>query len=219
LPQAPELWAIQQLETLTSSGLKDVALYTNQFVALDMLVSAQATGELMRVVSYQRGLPEFYRVKAAEKQHVTLAAAMEATLALWNAKSAAHAQNTRPAARLNNTQDEEGQAEEPAPSAGSSSGSSRVDRLEQRMDALLSAMQSRGGDAGGSSRGGRARGGRGRDQQREGARPPRARTPEVSEAQAKERLAARVCIKCAKLGHFARECPNPVRKEDGVSTN
>jgi hypothetical protein len=225
LPQAPELWAIQQLETLTSSGMKDVALYTNQFVALDMLVSAQATGELMRVVSYQRGLPEFYRVRAAEKQHATLAATMEATLALWNAKTAAQAQNSRPAARVSNAEnaEEDDGAAQPAAVAPAAD---RVGRLEQRMDALLTAIQSsRGGFCGGGRGGGNGgTRGRGRDRQQQqrdqpGARLPRARTPDVSEAQARERVAARVCIKCARPNHYARECPNETRKEDGIPTN
>ena len=216
LPQATELWALQELETLAGSNARDVARYTNQFVELNMLVPPQSSGEqLSRVLTYRRGLPEAYRVKAAEKQHATLAAAMESTLALWNAKTAAQAQSSRTAARVSNTEDAE-ESDEVAQS------SDRVSRLEHRMDAFLTAMQSfrggfnrggRGGGNGGASRG------RGRQQQREGARPPRARTPEVSEAQAKERLAARVCIKCARPNHFARECTNETRKEDGLPTN
>lgn len=217
LPQATELWALQELETLAGSNAKDVARYTNQFVELNMLVPPQSSGEqLSRVLTYRRGLPEAYRVKAAEKQHATLAAAMESTLALWNAKTAAQTQSSRPPAKVSNAQD----AEE---SEGSAPAEDRVSRLEQRMDAFLSAMQS---SRGGFNRGGRGGGyggpqGRGRDRQpqREGARPPRARTPGVSEAQAKERLAARVCIKCARPDHFARECTNEARKEDGLPTN
>jgi hypothetical protein len=219
LPQDPARWAMQQLEALKHGNNTDVQAYTNRFLQLDLMIVGQQN-ELARVFAFEQGLPEAYRVKSAEKQHTTLAAAITSSLALWNAKSIARVQaHGRPAARLNNTQDEEEQGERPTPSAASSSSSSRVDRLEERLDALLSAMQSRGGGIGNRSHGGRARGGRGREQQREGARPPRARTPEVSEAQAKERLAARVCIKCAQPGHFARECSNPVRKEDGVSTN
>jgi hypothetical protein len=212
LPQAPERWALQQLETLIASGVKDVATYTNKFAELDMLTSAD---QLSRVMAYQRGLPESYRVKCAERQHTTLAAAMETTLALWNARAAAQTQSFRPAARVSNAEDTE-ESDEVAQS------SDRVSRLEHRMDAFLTAMQSfrggfnRGGRGGGN--GGPSRG-RGRQQQREGARPPRARTPEVSEAQAKERLAARVCIKCARPNHFARECMNETRKEDGLPTN
>lgn len=223
LPQATELWALQELETLAGSNARDVARYTNQFVELNMLVPPQSSGEqLSRVLTYRRGLPEAYRVKAAEKQHATLSAAMESTLALWNAKTAAHAQSSRPPAKVSNTQAAE-ESDGAWQSAASAPAEDRVSRLEQRMDAFLSAMQSSGG---GFNRGGRGGGyggpqGRGRDRQpqREGARPPRARTPGVSEAQAKERLAARVCIKCARPDHFARECTNEARKEDGLPTN
>ena len=221
LPQSPELWAFQQLETLTSSGMRDVAMYTSKFVELDMLLSDQATGSIARVVCYQRGLPESYRVRCAEKQHSTLAAAMETTLALWNAKSAALHQSARPA-KLNNTQiDESGDDEstsdssQPQPqastaSSSSSSSKSAVAKLEQKLDAFISAMQMQGSrdhrrDNGGSR-------GRGRDRQQEGApRSARSRTPGVSEELAKQRLQARVCIKCAEPGHYARDCTNALK--------
>ena len=239
LPQAPELWAVQQLEKLTCSNMKDVAQYTNQFVALDMLVSPQSMGELIRVVTYQRGLPELYRVRSAEKQHGTLAVAMDSTLALWNAKSAAApaTASSKPyssSARLNAVSDDndhdgdsdDATAQHTQQAYAAAAAVVPPAGLQKMMqDALLSMMQSgRGGKApkrGGNSGagGGRGRGGRGRNRQRggSGGRSPRARTPGVTEEQAQERLAAGVCINCCQPNHYARDCTNPVRTQDGLS--
>jgi len=37
------------------------------------------------------------------------------------------------------------------------------------------------------------------------------RTPGVSDELARQRLLARVCIKCAEPGHYARDCTNAVK--------
>jgi hypothetical protein len=231
LPQSPELWALQQLEKLTSSGIKDVARYTNEFVALDMLISPQSMGELVRVVSYQRGLPELYRVRAAEKQHATLALAIESTTALWNAKNSAAAAGmggstrTASSARINTV---DGDDEEPcelttaaAAAAGAATAGSTDSRTIERIFAMLTARDS---DSNSHTRGSRGTRGSGADRNRQkqrgggasGRRRSRSRTPDVTEAQARERLVARVCIKCAPPGHYARDCENTVRKEDGL---
>ena len=61
-------------------------------------------------------------------------------------------------------------------------------------------------------RGGGAGYGRGRERQQEGvARPARDKTPGVSDELAKQRLQARVCIKCGEPGHYARDCTNAVK--------
>jgi hypothetical protein len=86
-PQAPERWAMQQLRELAGKDNRDVAVYTARVLELYQLLPNES--ELSRVMRYEEGLPGEYRVKCAEKQHATLQAATEATLALWNAKLAA----------------------------------------------------------------------------------------------------------------------------------
>ena len=230
LPQDPARWAMQQLRALEHGSNADVQAYTNRFLQLDMLLAGKRQ-ELDRVCSYEQGLPESYRVKSAEKQHATLAATMEASLALWNAKAVARAQSHSSGsrqgatARLSHTQagdssDEEREAETARGSSSSSaavaaSSSSITPQLVQKMvsDALISAMQMQYGRGGGQGSGGRSRGRGSRSEQRaEGdTRPARSRTPGVSEELAKQRLQARVCIKCAEPGHYARNCPNELK--------
>jgi len=219
LPQDVERWARQQLDTLAGSGTRDVAAYTTKFVEYDMLLSAPARADQIgRVMAYERGLPESYRVKCAERQHTTLGAAMESTLALWNARSAAQAQSSRPPARLSNAEDgalgEEPQGE---PSAASNSDQ-RMRRLEDGIATLTAMFQERGGNhyGRGGGRGGRSGrtgnreqpGTQGRARSRSDSRP---RTPGISEELAKQRLACNVCIKCAEPGHYARDCKNEVK--------
>ena len=92
--------------------------------------------------------------------------------------------------------------------AGAGSSSSAVAKLEQKLDAFISAMQMQSG-GNGKGRGGH---GRGRERQQEGApRAARSKTPGVSEELARQRLQARVCIKCAEPGHYARDCTNAVK--------
>jgi hypothetical protein len=226
LPQDPARWAMQQLETLKGGSNADVQAYTNRFLQLDLMIIGQQN-EMARVFAYEQGLPESYRVKSAEKQHATLAAAVASSLALWNAKSVARAQSHGGsrhggAARLNHTLTEDagedsdeaeaGHVAQRSTSVASSSTSSALEKKLDAMQAQISAMQMQGnksyGRAEGSSHG---YGGR-RDRQREGASSrTRSKTPGVSDELAKQRLQAGVCIKCAEPGHYARDCKNAVK--------
>ena len=221
LPQDPVRWAMQQLETLKHGNNADVQAYTNRFLQLDLLIIGQQN-ELSRVFAYEQGLPESYRVKSAEKQHQTLSAAVASSLALWNAKSVARAQSHGSSrhsnvAKLNQTQigdesDEEdtGESTRGRTPANAAASSNAVAKLEQKLDAFISAMQMQGSVH--KHRGEANRRGRGRERQQEGApRPARARTPGVSNELAAKRLQARVCIKCAEPGHYARDCTNEVK--------
>jgi len=221
LPQDPARWAMQQLETLKHGNNADVQAYTNRFLQLDLMIIGQQN-ELSRVFAYEQGLPEHYRVKSAERQHATLAAAIASSLALWNAKNVARAQSHGSsrhggAAKLHNTQVDNSDDEEDTAgssqiraSASAASSSNAVAKLEQKLDAFISAMQMQNGK--GNKGGGGAGGGRGRERQQEGAsRQARSKTPGVSDELAKQRLQAGVCIKCAESGHYARDCKNQVK--------
>ena len=149
LPQDPARWAIQQIAVLTSGHNTDVQAYTNRFLQIDLMITGPRN-ELERLMTYEQGLPESYRVKSAEKQHTTLAAAIASTLAAWNAKSVARAQSHgvsrhSGAAKLHHTQtensDDESESVQSAASVGASSSSSSVAKLEQKLDAFISAMQ------------------------------------------------------------------------------
>jgi len=225
LPQDPARWAMRQLEALKNGNNTDVQTYTNRFLQLDLMIIGQQN-ELSRVFAYEQGLPENYRVKSAEKQHTTLVSAIASSLALWNAKTVARAQshNSRQSARLNNTQGDSSdddrqtlrtpQLVTTVSATGSNSPFSAVEKLEQKLDSFIAAMQIQSGfgRGDGAKRDGGASRGRSRQQRNEGApRSPRARTPGISEELAKQRLLARVCIKCGEPGHYARDCTNEVK--------
>ena len=221
LPQDPARWAMQQLEALKHGNNADVQAYTNRFLQLDLMIIGQQN-ELARVFAYEQGLPESYRVKSAEKQHATLAAAIGSSLALWNAKSVARAQShSGPrhggTAKLHHTHGDESDEDTGAAgpsqrhaSASAASSSSAITKLEQKLDAFISAMQMQASK--GNTGGGGAGRGRGRERQQEGvSRPARSKTPGVSDELAKQRLQAGMCIKCAQPGHYARDCKNEVK--------
>jgi Retrotransposon gag protein/Zinc knuckle len=225
LPQDPARWAMQQLEVLKHGNNADVQSYTNRFLQLDLMIVGQQN-ELARVFAYEQGLPESYRVRSAEKQHATLAAAIASSLALWNAKSVARSQSQSQShggsrhgsmAKLHHTHVDESDEETGAAgplqgqaSASAASSSSAITKLEQKLDAFISAMQMQASK--GSTGGGGAGRGRGRERQQEGvSRPARSKTPGVSDELAKQRLQAGVCIKCAQPGHYARDCKNEVK--------
>lgn len=219
LPQDPARWAIQQLSILTSGNNADVQLYTNRFLQFDLMIVGPRN-ELERLTTYEQGLPEGYRVKSAEKQHATLAAAIASTLALWNAKSIArgssHSSSRQGSAtKLNNTQVDfddcddgsdgdttSGSQVQITSSAAASASRNAIAKLEQKLDAFISSMQ------GGEGYRGRRRE---RQRQKEGARSSRSKTPGISDELAKQRLQTGVCIKCGEKGHFSRECTNSIK--------
>ena len=202
LPMDTERWAMQQRERLTSAAVKDVAAYTAKYAELDMLLPGET--ELSRVMAYEHGLPERYRVKCAERRFATLVGATSAMLAAWNAHE--NARGTH--ASLSNTEAAERSCET---SASSSSGGAPspgaadpISDLRAQV-AQLTAMVTERFHAPGRGRVGHAGG---RSRQREGQPRARSRTPGLSDDVVKARMKAGQCIKCGQAGHYKAECTN-----------
>lgn len=206
---------MQQRERVTSAAVRDVAAYTARYTELDMLLPGET--ELSRVMAYERGLPEHYRVKCAERRFATLTEATSAMLAAWNARESARGAH----AFLGNTEAEEllgdiphGAASSPSavsPASAPSPASDPVGDLRAQV-AQLTAMMTERFQASGRGRG---RGGRagGRPHQREGESGPRtrSRTPGLSDDVVRSRIRAGQCIKCGQEGHYKAECANEVK--------
>jgi hypothetical protein len=216
MPVDIERWATRERDALVGAGArnKDVLAYTASFNALDMLLPGER--EMTRVMAYERGLPQEYSVKCAERRFATLAEATSAMTALWHAKeSARHAP-----ASLNST-DIGGEQHDAAPSSSaaassssaSSSSSTEIGDLRAQVAQLTAMMSERfqpsGRGRGGSGRGGG--GGSGRSRQREGEPRTRSRTPGISDELARTRRRAGECIKCGEKGHFKDDCTNAVK--------
>lgn len=212
LPMDTERWAMQQRERLTSTSAKDVATYTAKYAELDMLLPGET--ELSRVVAYERGLPERYRVKCAERRFATLGDAMSAMIAAWNAHESARGAGLH--ASLSNTDTTESSHQSNASSASSSSfvvepSSAPDPNADLRAQvAQLTAMMTERFRAPDHSRGGDRRGG-GRSRQREGQSRARSRTPGLSDDVVKARIKAGQCIKCGQVGHYKAECTNEAK--------
>jgi hypothetical protein len=222
LPQDVERWAHVELDALASRSVKsgDVAAYTSKFVELDLLLPNR--DQMSRIMAYERGLPDEYRYKCAERRHETLLAAREAMLAIWNARSSARAQsrgagNAVPLTQMSDTStdsDSGGSVQHPTSAAVPPT----PEDIAERVFAMLAdRFPSRGG-GGYRGRGGfvRGRGGRGgtsgngRPRERESPEGQRRdHTPGISSKLARERIAAGQCIRCAGEDHFKAECKNP----------
>ena len=215
MPVDIERWATRERDALVGTGArnKDVLAYTASFNALDMLLPGER--EMTRVMAYERGLPQEYSVKCAERRFATLTEATSAMTALWHAKEGAR---HTPAALGNTEVEEPSRDTAPATAAAASSSSSSSSSSDPIGDlraqvAQLTAMMSERFQASGRGRGGGGRGGGGggRSRQREGEPRARSRTPGLSDELARARIAAGECIKCGQKGHYKFECTNEVK--------
>jgi hypothetical protein len=203
LPMDTERWAMQQRERLTSAPTKDVAAYTAKFAELDMLLPDET--ELSRVVAYERGLPEHYRVKCAERRFATLAEATTAMLAAWNARESARGAH----AVLSNTEvadPPQGGASTMAAASAPSGAADPISDLRAQVAQLTAMITERF-----AGRGGRGGPTGGRSRQRENTPRARSRTPGLSDELAKARIKAGQCIKCGQEGHFKADCVNEAK--------
>jgi hypothetical protein len=230
-PQSPERWAMQQLHELCAKDNRDVAVYTARVLELYQLLPAES--ELGRVMTYERGLPETFRVKCAEKQHTTLQAATEAMLALWNAKLAAGTVSaSRGAAQLHHTQSEGevGESQQDAGGAGrraAAAAAATIPAAQGQMDvaqlfAMLTQWDARRAPPKSGSAGDRDGRGRGRTSGKEGERRrsrsgSKPRNP-LPDAVFEARMEQGLCFNCGGKDHQGRRCTEK-RNEDMPPTN
>jgi hypothetical protein len=225
LPMDVERWALTELDVLVSKSVKsgDVADYTSKFIELDLLLPKDSA--LSRIMAYERGLPEEYRYKCAEKRHSTLVSATEAMLAIWNAKTSArlHSRGVVTPAPLGQMMDIDREAKDEANRSSTfTPGPASMDprAIAEQVFAMISerfpprgTSNYRGRGGYGRGRGGMSSNGRQRERgtgegQRSGSRP---HTPGISDDVARARIKAGQCIRCGEDGHFRSECPNSVK--------
>jgi hypothetical protein len=195
---------MQQRDRLTSASMKDVAAYTAKYAEIDMLLPTET--ELSRVMAYERGLPEHYRVKCAERRFAKLSDASTAMLAAWNARENARGSH----AALGNTEAVEQPWDEASSSSSTIASSSSPDPVSdlRAQVAQLTAMMTERFQSSGRGRGGHSSG---RSRQREGVPRARSRTPGLSDDLVKARMKAGQCIKCGQAGHYKADCTNEVK--------
>lgn len=236
LPMDVERWTLHELNALTQRRHADVQEYTTKFHELAQLLPA-AHSELARIVQYEAGLPEKYSVDCAQKKHNTLSAAMEATVAKWNAEgiTRSYAKGTASLHQMESEGDGSSASSARSPGTGGTplgwgatptTGPHTVSNQTEQLIAQLAAVRAeldeyrRTGGSGSGNRGYRSRRGsfRGR-----GAGPRRGggsrsgsprRTPGISDELARSRIEEGKCIRCGQGDHFARECPNAVSAAD-----
>ena len=216
MPVDIERWATRERDTLVGASArnKDVLAYTASFNALDMLLPGER--EMTRVMAYERGLPQEYSVKCAERRFAKLTEATSAMTALWHAKESARQapeslNSTEVGESLQQDAVRSASASASASSSSSSSSSNEISDLRAQVAQLTAMMSERFQTSGrGRSSGGRSGGG-GRSRQREGEPRTRLRTPGISSELARARIKAGECIKCGEKGHFKDDCTNEVK--------
>ncbi len=103
LPMDVGRWARAELHSLTKKDNRNINLYSAEFDKLEQLIPGR--DETDKVIQYEAGLPEEYRIKCAEKRYPTLDKAMEAMRAMFNARAATQGEGYKKNVSSLNTMD------------------------------------------------------------------------------------------------------------------
>ena len=85
LPMDVDRWARMELKALVTQGNnQNILEYTSKFNELEQLIGNR--NELDKILEYEEGLPDDYKLRSVEKRHSTLTSAIESTIALYKAR-------------------------------------------------------------------------------------------------------------------------------------
>jgi hypothetical protein len=228
LPMEYPRWALGEISKLTKQRVKEeeVQEYTTKFRELVLLLPIEP--ELTRMVRYEEGLPEFYKIKCREKNHTTLEEETNATLVLWNARQESTNHPHSGKSTINNVEEKEEKKTE---------DQKKIEELEEKVNRMEAAAATSGYNNNYSSDNNNTNRSPWRPRNQNGSTPSRGRSPnrsfnnnndrsrsrsrardwkggkrfvkiEVSNEVRNDRMARGVCIKCNEANHFARDCTN-----------
>jgi hypothetical protein len=237
LPMEPDRWVREQLEILQAGNNVNIIDYTNRFNELIQLLPGR--NELDKVMEYERGLPQQYRIESRKKNYKQLETAISAAVATYNAyRSINSAGRSSPSIH----QMEEGERESASPTSSSSSLSSgmpegfirqfsptiiasgpppqQVSSLEERVDkltAMMTQQMNRGGFGGNNpSWNGGEWNNNNNNNSRSRSR-SRSRSPnrlEIPKETYEARKKGKQCFRCGQEGHFIKGCRNKANQSN-----
>jgi hypothetical protein len=234
LPMDVERWARNELEVLIGNGNNNhnVAEYTTRFNELIQLLPGR--NELDRIIEYERGLPQSYRMDSVKKRYTSLELAMSGAVAAFNAYRMVNNQGRisgRGSPVIN--QMEEGERVTISPPISTSSSSSlssgmpegfirqfspsiiatgpppqQVSSVQEQLDRLTAIVTQQMNRGGFNNRNNDNSGFRSRSRSRS---PNRLEIPkETYEARKK----AKQCFRCGQEGHFIKGCRNKANQSN-----
>ena len=231
LPMEPDRWVREQLEILQVGNNSNIIEYTTRFNELIQLLPGR--NEIDKVMEYERGLPQQYRIESRKKNYKLLESAISAAVATYNAY-----RSTGNQGKLSSSihQIEEQVATTSSSSSSSSSVSSAEGQIKDnytayvgpppqqisstqeqldRLTAIVTQQMNRGGfnrsfyNRGRGGYSGRNRGGYSdRSPSRSRSRSPSLRSLGISKELIEARRSAKQCFKCGQEGHLVGGCRN-----------